>query len=325
MGTGAGAKAFAIADASPSASGAHVSWAGAGLSWSAGDTVPLKLTGPPAATDTTRPTVTANRTGYFSNAAGTTALAGPLKAGANIYTRVTFSEAMKHVKSDEAAARPELFRRIGSTDVQYDIQNHGETLKSGVCQAVDLAYETYVCLYTVGASDNGAFRVKAGANSVDRAGNALAEAYTHAAALTLDTADPAIAFPDGVTPTVGTAATVTLTDAGSKIAKHAVVEVDGTATDATGCDDPGAGGDDFSTTAVDPAASPETVDYTPVTAGKKICVYAEDAAGNSDSELWTTAIQAANVAATGKPAITGTGTVGETLTAAKARSPIPTA
>ena len=370
--------------------------------------------------DGIKPTVTQASTGYFSDADATTALAGPVKGGVNVYTKVTFSEDMKHVKDDGTDARPELFHRIGSTDVQYDILDSDDTLASGDCRP-NHASETdeYVCLYTAGTSDSGTFTVKAGTNSVDKAGNALANAYTHATTLTLDNAapsapsalalasgtaspgndatpdievtvgesggtvtlysnsacanaasaatavtdtqspykvtvpataladdgsvtfhakhadaatnasacstasvayvydgtDPGIAFPDGVTPTVGTAATITLTDATAKVAKHAVVEVDGTATDATGCDDPGADG--FSTTAVSPAASPEMVSYTPVTATKKICVYAEDAAGNSDSELWTTPIAAANVAATGKPAITGTGTVGETLTAAK--------
>ena len=131
------------------------------------------------------------------------------------------------------------------------------------------------------------------AKHTDAATNASA-CSTASVAYVYDGTDPGIAFPDGVTPTVGTAATITLTDATAKIAKYAVVEVAGTATDATGCDDPSASGDNFSTTAVSPAASPETVSYTPVTATKKICVYAEDAAGNSDSELWGTPIAAAD-------------------------------
>ncbi len=243
--------------------------------------------------DTTAPTVTAGSTGYYGDAALGTALSGPLKSGTDVYTKVTFSEDMKHVKGDEEAARPELFRRLGTTDTQYDILNHGDTLASGDCKPNEASdTDVYVCRYTVGGSDNGAFTVKAGTNSVDEANNALAAAYTHSDTLILDTTAPGIEFPSGVTPTVGTASTITLTDGGAKVAKYAVVEVAGTETDATGCDDPSSGGDDFSTTAVSPAASPETVSYEPVTAGKKICVYAEDAAGNSDSELWTTAIAA---------------------------------
>ena len=359
--------------------------------------------------DNTAPTVT-SATGYYSDAALSSALTGAVKGGTSVYTKVTFSEDMKHVKDDGTDARPELFRRIGSTDVQYDILDNGDTLSSGDCRP-NHASETdeYVCLYTVDTSDSGTFTVKAGTGSVDKADNALAAVYTHAATLTLDNTapakpsalalasgtaspgndatpdievtvgesggtvtlhsdsacanaasaatdvtdtqspfkvtvtataltsdgsvtfhakhtdaatnasacstasvayiydgtDPGIAFPDGVTPTAGTAAAITLTDATAKVAKHAVVEVAGTATDATGCDDPS--GDSLTLTTVSPAASPKTVSYTPVTATKKICVYAEDAAGNSDSELWTTPIAAADTtgpSVSGAPAIT---------------------
>ena len=389
----------------------------------------------PAASDTTAPTVTVGSTGYYSDAGATTALTGAQKAGADIYTKVTFSEDMKHVKSDAAAARPELSYRIGSTDTQYHILDSGDTLASGDCKPEDsTSTDVYICRYTVGSSDSGAFTVKAGTNSVDEAGNALAAVYTHAATLTLDntaptvtsaatgfysdaalsnalsgtvklgadiyakvtfsedmkhakgetdglpeisvvlsgttaqrlhivdsgdtpaaldckpnhatrtnvyacfvatvstrdiegtgvglrvgtdsvdkagnalasvydhasslTIDnrgPSVEFPSDA-PTVGTAAAITLTDATSKVAKYGIVEVDGAATNAEGCDDPSASGDNFSTTAVSPAVSPKEVSHTPVTAGKKICVYAEDAAGNSHAELWSTAIAAANVA-----------------------------
>ena len=78
---------------------------------------------------------------------------------------------MGHVKSDEAAARPELFHRIGSTDTRYDIVDNGDTLASGDCKPTD-ASETdeYVCRYTVGGSDNGAFTVKVGTGSADDGG-----------------------------------------------------------------------------------------------------------------------------------------------------------
>ena len=143
--------------------------------------------------DATPPTVEAASTGYYSEAGATTALTGPLKAGADIYTKVTFSEDMKHVKSDAAAARPELFRRIGSTDTQYHILDSGDTLASGDCRPEDsTSTDVYVCRYTVGSSDSGAFTVKAGTNSVDEAGNALAAAYTHAATLALDTTAPTV-------------------------------------------------------------------------------------------------------------------------------------
>ena len=142
--------------------------------------------------DDTPPTVLSASTGYFTTAAATTTLTGPLKAGAEIYTRVTFSEGMQHVKSNSASARPELFRRIGSTDTRYDILDSGDTLASGDCRPNHSSEtDVYICRYTVAAGDNGAFTVKAGTNSDDKAGHALAAAYTHTMTIALDTTAPA--------------------------------------------------------------------------------------------------------------------------------------
>ena len=248
------------------------------------------------AADNTAPTVSS--AGYFSNAAATTALTGPQKAGVDIYTKVTFSEDMNHVKSNADAARPEISYRIGSTDTQYDILNNADALASGDCKPNHASNtNVYVCRYTVGTSVNGAFTVKVGTNSADKATNALASVYTHTATLTLDTTKPAIAFPTAA-PKVGVASTITLTDAGAKIKKYKVLEVPGATTAATACDDPS--GDSFTPTSLTTAASPKAVSHTPSTGstGKKLCAYAEDAAGNSNSKLWSAAIQAA----TAKPA-----------------------
>ncbi len=264
-----------------------------------------------------RPTVVAESTGYYSDAALTKAITGPQKAGADIYTKVTFSADMKHVKGDTTAARPLLAYVIAGTGRYYEIVNAGDALTSGSCRPNHATRtNVYVCRYTVEASYNGTFVLRAYEQSQDKADNAL-RAYRHTTSLTLDTTVPGIAFPTGVTPTVGTAATITLTDSGSKIAKYGVVEVAGTASDATGCDDPSASGDNFTTTAVSPAASSHDAMHTPVAAGKKICVYAEDVAGNSKAQLWNTPINVANAAATGKPSMSGTAKVGQTLTAAK--------
>ena len=150
--------------------------------------------------DTTRPTVTAASTGYYGEAALTTALTGAQSAGTDIYTKVTFSEDMKQVASDTTSARPQLYYRIGTTDTQYDILAPGGTLASGDCKP-NHASETdeYVCLYTVGGSDSGAFSVRAGTGSEDKAGNALASAYTHAETLTLSTPNAAPTFTSSAT------------------------------------------------------------------------------------------------------------------------------
>ena len=129
----------------------------------------------------------------------------------------------------------------------------------------------------------------------DRLGNAT---YARSAEITgIDTTDPEIAFPPGVTPTTGVAATVTLTDAGAKIRKYGAITVSGAETDATGCDTAAEVGADNLTklTTPDDAVS---YGYTPPadSAGRKVCVYAEDAAGNSGAALWTTAIALAKPA-----------------------------
>ena len=262
----------------------------------------------PAAADNTAPTVTSGSTGYYSDAAAATALTGPLKSGADIYTKVTFSEDMKHVKSDAAAARPELSYRIGTTDTQYHILDSGDTLASGDCKPEDsTSTDVYICFYTVGASDNGAFTVKAGTNSADEAGNALAAVYTHAATLALDTTAPGIAWPTSWAPKTGVSGTIVLTDSNAKIAKYGAIPVVGTSTDATACDTAAEIGAGNLTTLTTPSASVNFA-YTPPanSATKKVCAYAEDAAGNSHALLYGTAIaQSAPAQPTGLMATAG--------------------
>ena len=89
---------------------------------------------------------------------------------ADIYTKVTFSEDMTHVKSDEAAARPELFYRIGTNDTQYDVLNTATRWRAGDCKPNDASdTDVYVCRYTVGGVGQRGVQVKVGTNSVDEA------------------------------------------------------------------------------------------------------------------------------------------------------------
>ena len=252
-----------------------------------------------SSTDTTRPTVTAASTGYYSSAALTTALAGPLKAGTSIYTKVTFSEDMKHVKSDGTAARPLLSYLIENTAANYDILAPGDTLASGDCKPNHATRtNVYVCLLTVGTGDTGRFGVRVHTDSVDRSDNALATVYTHAARIALDTGKPGIAFPTAG-PRVGSESRITLTDAGSKVKRYGAIAVAGTETDASACNTAAKIGSANLTTLATPVLQ-ATLRYTPPSgsAGKQVCVYAEDVAGNSHARLWTTAI----VAATTPPA-----------------------
>ena len=143
------------------------------------------------------------------------------------------------------------------------------------------------------------------ARHADAAGNVSA-CSTATVAYVYDGTEPGITFPSGVTPTVGTAATITLTDATSKVAKHGAIAVDGSTGAATDCDSAAEIGAGSLTTLGTPLAS-VNYSYTPPadSAGKKVCVYAEDAAGNSDSSLWGTAIAALQppVAPTGLTAV----------------------
>lgn len=120
---------------------------------------------------------------------------------------------------------------------------------------------------------------------------------------------------DGVKPGIGFATVapaaytnypIILTDSGSKVAKYAVIKVPGTATDATGCDDPS--GDGFSRKLVSVAA-PSYYAFSPTASsyyapswlydadgGKKLCVYVADAAGNQASSLNATPIRPSSAA-----------------------------
>ena len=139
--------------------------------------------------DTTAPTVSTTASGYYSDAALTTALTGTQAGGTNVYTKVKFSENVAHTENDGATARPEIFYKIGTgTATQFDIVADSETLASGDCKRKSASdFNEYHCLYTTGTSDSGTFTFEVGTNTQDEAGNALASRYTHATTLALAT------------------------------------------------------------------------------------------------------------------------------------------
>ena len=149
--------------------------------------------------DDTAPTVTSGSTGYYEGfTVGTrafgTAASGSYKAADDIYTKVTFSEDMKQTAGTGGTAKPVIKYSIAGTETQYEITAQGTgTLDSGKCRP-NHATETdeYVCRYTVGASDTGAFKVVVDTGSTDIATNALASKYTHSASVTLDTTVPTV-------------------------------------------------------------------------------------------------------------------------------------
>ena len=144
--------------------------------------------------DLSPPTVTAASSGYFKDAGLSTPLTGPVKASADIYVKVAFSENVGHVVSDLAAARPEISYQIAeATAVQFHIVAPGTTLASGDCRpdhATDR--DIYECLYAAASGDNGDFDFIVGTNTKDEADNALASAYTHASAIKIDTTAPTV-------------------------------------------------------------------------------------------------------------------------------------
>ena len=108
--------------------------------------------------DPTGPTVSS--TGYYSDAAATTAISGSVSADDDIYTKVVFSESMAHKAATDASARPHFSYAIGgsTTATQFDVVATSETLDSGECKPTSAPpANTYVCRYTVASGDTDSF------------------------------------------------------------------------------------------------------------------------------------------------------------------------
>ena len=144
------------------------------------------------------------------------------------------------------------------------------------------------------AVEAGSIALPSGAGIKDYAGNEanLAYAAKSWSNALVDGVKPTIRFP-GAGPRVGAASRIVLTDTTAKVKKHGVIVVAAAATDATGCDAASEIGSALTTLTT--PASPVNLDFTPPSdsTAKKVCVYAEDAAGNSHAALWSTAIAAA--------------------------------
>ena len=99
-------------------------------------------------------------TGYYSDAATTTAISGAVSANDDIYTKVVFSENMAHKAATDDSARPHFSYAIGgsTTATQFDVVANGETLESGECKPTAAPpANTYVCRYTVASGDTDSF------------------------------------------------------------------------------------------------------------------------------------------------------------------------
>ena len=152
--------------------------------------------------DSTGPTV-ASGSGYFSNSGATTTLTGPVKGGADIYTKVVFGELVNHFQSNTSSARPDIRYKIGTgsgSGTQFSIVPSSESLDSGDCRVVDTEgtetngdtpSTTYVCRYKTTNTDSGDFGFLVGTNTTDLKDNA-ASAYTHSAKIKIDTTAPTV-------------------------------------------------------------------------------------------------------------------------------------
>ena len=129
------------------------------------------------------PTITS--VGYYSDWQLTKPLTDTITPGTLVYTKIVFSEEMEHVVSDGAAARPEMYYRIGDRDVRHNIvplgasgrqYTHGDT-KPIKIQA------TYVAKYRIKSDDYGEFTLVVGTESANKKGVKVAEEYVHAEAL----------------------------------------------------------------------------------------------------------------------------------------------
>ena len=131
--------------------------------------------------------------GYYKDSRLTKPLTGTVKQGKTIYTKVVFSEPMKHIASDEKNARPILSFVIDGKATRYRVKPHrasGENFQSGDCKPLGKGTDDYICKYTVHSDDAGTFTLKVGKFSLDADGNTLANTYTHETTLQLGQQEP---------------------------------------------------------------------------------------------------------------------------------------
>ena len=118
---------------------------------------------------------------YYSNWQLTKPLTGTIKSGTTVYTKIVFSEEMERVVSDGTNARPELYYRIGDTDVRHNIVPLGSTGRQyahGDTKPIR-AQATYVGKYQIKSNDYGEFTLVVGTESANKKGVKVAEAYVH--------------------------------------------------------------------------------------------------------------------------------------------------
>ena len=130
------------------------------------------------------PTVT--EVSYYRDLRLSQPMTGTVKPGMTVYTKVVFSEPMRHIASDEKDARPILSFVIDGRAVRYRMKQRGtsgKNLQSGDSKPRNKKNDQFLCKYTVQADDEGRFTLKVGKFTTDTDGNKLAKTYVHGTVL----------------------------------------------------------------------------------------------------------------------------------------------
>ena len=149
----------------------------------------------PSAPAVGTPTVT--EVAYFHDWKLTKEVQEAVSIGDTIFVKIAFSEPMQHVAADDETARPILYYRRaeeGAQRIRFNMAAHGaggEDFVSGDAKPLQSGTDDYICKYTVAPEDAGkqvAFMV--GKLSVDLENNPLAQFYTHAKRLRVESIAP---------------------------------------------------------------------------------------------------------------------------------------
>ena len=158
--------------------------------------------------DARSPTVKTAESGYhLKNDQGslveiTTVQTVPAFQGAtktSIYTKVVFSESVKHVAASGSTARPHItYTMAPGSAVQYEIVDGTAVLGDGQCQPYSdsvAAFQEYLCRYTVttgNGGDYGEFGFGVGSATEDLYGNRVSPDYTHPTTVDVDARSHAV-------------------------------------------------------------------------------------------------------------------------------------
>ena len=108
-----------------------------------------------------------------------------VRPGADVYTKITFSEAMKVTAGDDEQRRPVLHYQIGRERVRYRIVAEGDPLQHGDAQSMS-GGTAFVCRNTIPTDTIGSFWVAVGTLSEDTSGNRMADFYVHTRRLRIE-------------------------------------------------------------------------------------------------------------------------------------------